>query len=74
MFVAMVIIMSYTKEKEQPPTKWLTSCWIENPPVAWSKFRGGFSMYGYLQNIKMNVSNAKRKVPKESKSLKSKFF
>lgn len=29
-------------------------------------------MYGYLQNVKTNVSNAKRKRPKVIKSLKSK--
>lgn len=31
-------------------------------------------MYGYLQNVKTNVSNAKRKRPKAIKSLKSKWF
>lgn len=35
---------------------------IENPSRYWPKFRDGFSMYGYLQNVKTDVSNAKRKM------------
>ncbi len=31
-------------------------------------------MYSYLQNVKINVSNAIRKRPKVIKSLKLKFF
>ena len=37
-------------------------------PKSW----GGFSMQVYLQNIKMNVSNAIMKMPNCIKSLKSK--
>ncbi len=36
----------------------------EKPPSLWPKFKGGFSMYGYLQNVKMNVNNATRHRPK----------
>lgn len=36
------------------------------------KYKGGFAMYGYLQNENINVSNARRKRPKVIKSLKSK--
>lgn len=43
-------------------------------PVTRSKFWGGFSMYYYLQNVKTNVSNARRKSPKDIRSLKSKRF
>ncbi len=33
-------------------------------------YRSGFSMYGYLQNVKINVSNAKRNIPNVSSSIK----
>jgi hypothetical protein len=45
-----------------------------NSTLSTAKYQGGFSMYGYLQNVKTNVSNAKRKRPKVNKSLKSKLF
>ena len=38
------------------------------------KYREGFVMYIYLQNVKTNVSNAKRNMPKVMKALKSKRF
>ena len=45
---------------------------IEIPPLCSAKVWGGFSMYGYLQNVKTNVSNATRNRPKAIKSPKSK--
>ena len=39
-----------------------------------TKYQGGFAMYGYLQNEKINVSNATRNRPNVIKSLKSKRF
>jgi hypothetical protein len=45
-----------------------------NSTLSTAKYQGGFSMYRYLQNVKTNVSNAKRKRPKVNKSLKSKLF
>ena len=46
---------------------------IQNHPYS-PKYQGGFAMYGYLQNVKTNVSNARRNNPKVIKSLKSKWF
>jgi len=43
------------------------------PPVP-VKFRVAFAMYDYLQNVKINVSNAKINKPNVIKSLKSKPF
>jgi hypothetical protein len=61
--------------KETTAHKGLTSIKenIENATLHSAKFWGGFSMpmYGYLQNVKTNVSSAKRKRPKVSISLKS---
>lgn len=42
------------------------------PPSDRQVYKGGFFMYNYLQNVKTNVSTAKRKIPKVIKSLKSK--
>ena len=47
---------------------------IAKPPIHSPKYQGGFAMYAYLQNVKTNVSNARRNNPKVIKSLKSKWF
>ena len=45
------------------------------PPTHFGQsYEGGFSMFGYLQNVKTNVSNANKKRPKDNKSLKSYLF
>jgi hypothetical protein len=43
-------------------------------PVTAKLTRVVFAMYNYLQNVKTNVSNARRKRPKVIKSLKSNFI
>jgi len=47
---------------------------IESPPSYSPSIHGWFSMYGYLQKVNINVSNAKRNMPKVIMSLKSKWF
>ena len=65
--------MLYYKYKEKATAhKGLTDNEIAMPPIYRPKYQGGFAMYGYLQNVKTNVSNARRKRPKVIKSLKPK--
>lgn len=42
----------------------------KSTPTLAKVYRSGFSMYGYLQNVKINVSNAKRNIPNVSNSIK----
>ena len=56
------------------PQDGLTVCWQKNHPLIGQSLRVVFLCIIYLQNVKTNVSNAKRKIPKVSKSLKSKLF
>jgi hypothetical protein len=47
---------------------------IEIPPVTGQSIRVVFLCMVYLQKVKINVSNAKRNIPKVSKSLNSREF
>ena len=60
------------KENNRPQgglTKWKSR--KTHPYQLGQSFGVSFPMYGYLQNVKTNVSNAKRNVPNVSISLKS---
>ena len=63
-------------EKEQPPTRWVDLVErVENRPITSAKVkRAVFVCPDYLQNVKTNVSKAKRKSPKDNKSRKSNLF
>ena len=47
---------------------------VAMPPITRQSTRVAFAMYDYLQNVKINVSNAKINKPNVIKSLKSKPF
>ena len=67
-------MLYWNQKKEQPSTRGWPLQEIELPPCNCQVYKGGFSMYDYLQNVNTNVSNARRKRPKVIKSIKSNWF
>ena len=72
--IVMILQVCYSKniKRNNRPQGGLTEIMSSKTTPSLAKVRGGFSMYGYLQNVKTNVSNAKRNRPKVMISLKSK--